>query len=159
MSVWEALVEEFATDLPDTAELVRVTLRLLVAAILGGVVGFQRQREGKEAGLRTHMLVSLGAALFVVTALNSGIALDQLSRVIQGVALGIGFIGGGVILKLKETREIHGLTTAADIWIAAAVGLACGFGRFWVALVGVLLTVVILTVFRRLEHHMGKVPR
>jgi putative Mg2+ transporter-C (MgtC) family protein len=159
MNVWEALTEEFATDLPDTAEFVRVILRLLVAAFLGGVVGFQRQREGKEAGLRTHMLVSLGAALFVLTALNSGIALDQLSRVIQGVALGIGFIGGGVILKLKETREIHGLTTAADIWIAAAVGLACGFGRFWVALVGVLLTLVILTFFRRLEQHRGKVPR
>lgn len=83
---------------------------------------------GKPAGLRTHMLVALGSALFVVASLEFGMSSSDLSRVIQGLATGIGFIEGGAIFKLNEEREITGLTTAAGIWLTAAVGVAVGDG-------------------------------
>lgn len=135
----------------DTRQLVRIIVRLLAAMLLGAVIGFQREKTGKPAGLRTHMLVSLGAALFVLAPLEGGMDLDGLSRVIQGLATGIGFIGGGAILKLHEQREIEGLTTAAGIWMTAAVGVAVGLGRLPLALMSVILTLIILAVFSKFE--------
>jgi putative Mg2+ transporter-C (MgtC) family protein len=147
----DALVNELASGLPDAAQLARVSVRLLAAAVLGAVIGYEREAAGKAAGLRTHMLVSLGAALFVIGGLESGMDAEDLSRIIQGLATGIGFVGAGAILKLDEERKIRGLTTAAGIWLTAAVGVAAGLGRWGAAGVGVLLTWTILTGLVELE--------
>ncbi|UJS18742.1 MAG: MgtC/SapB family protein [Candidatus Jettenia sp.] len=152
----EALLKELATELPDTAQIARVAIRLAAAAILGAVIGIQRESAGKAAGLRTHMLVALGASLFVLISLEFGMSSSDLSRVIQGLATGIGFIGGGAILKLTKEREITGLTTAAGIWLTAAVGVAVGVGRWWLATLSVVLTWIILTAIGKIEFRNKK---
>lgn len=132
-------------DLPSWTQLFRVTIRLVVAVILGGLLGFEREREGKSAGLRTHMLVALGSALFTVASLEAGMSLSDLSRVFQGIAAGIGFIGAGTILKRKDEDQIKGLTTAAGLWLTGAVGVAAGAGLLWIPVVGVALALIILS--------------
>jgi putative Mg2+ transporter-C (MgtC) family protein len=122
----DALLSELTGGLPDMAQLVRVTVRLIIAALLG-------------------------AALFVIGGAESGMDPEDLSRVIQGLATGIGFVGAGAILKLDEERKIRGLTTAAGIWLTAAVGVAAGLGRWGAAAIGVLLTWLILTGLLELE--------
>jgi putative Mg2+ transporter-C (MgtC) family protein len=102
-------------SLPDTAQLLRVSARLLVAAFLGGCIGFERQHEHKAAGLRTHILVAMGSAVFAAAPLVAGMSIADAGRVFQGIATGIGFIGAGTILKLTEKQEIKGLTTAAGL--------------------------------------------
>src|SRR5882724_1440419 len=102
---------------------------VVLAAALGGCLGYERQVCGKAAGLRTHMLVSVGAALFVLVPQMAGMGTAELSRVIQGMLAGLGFIGAGAILKLSGKEEVRGLTTAANIWLTAAVGVAAGLGR------------------------------
>ena len=102
------------------------------------------------------MLVALGAALFVIASLESGMSSSDLSRVIQGLATGIGFIGGGAILKLTEEREITGLTTAAGIWLTAAVGVAAGLGRWGSAALSVILTWLILAIMGQIEYRSEK---
>jgi len=150
----DAILEELTAGLPDARQFARIIIRLLVAMLLGGIVGFQREWTGKPAGLRTHMLVALGAALFVLAPVEAGMASADLSRVIQGLATGIGFIGGGAILKLSEERDIRGLTSAAGIWMTAAMGVAVGLGRTGMALLSALLTWFILTVVGKIEHRI-----
>jgi putative Mg2+ transporter-C (MgtC) family protein len=150
----DIILEELTAGLPDTRQIARVIIRLLVAMLLGGVVGIQREWTGKPAGLRTHMLVALGAALFVLAPVEAGMTSADLSRVIQGLATGIGFIGGGAILKLSEERDIRGLTSAAGIWMTAAMGVAVGLGRIGMALLSALLTWFILTVVGKIEHRI-----
>jgi putative Mg2+ transporter-C (MgtC) family protein len=152
----EIIWEELFSDITDTRMLVRIFIRLLLAMLFGAVVGFQRERTGKAAGLRTHTLVSSGAALFVLAPIEAGMGLDGLARVIQGLATGIGFLGAGAILKLHEQREIVGLTTAADIWMTAAIGVAVGLGRIPLALMSVILTLIILTLFSRIESRINE---
>jgi putative Mg2+ transporter-C (MgtC) family protein len=118
-------------SVPNGPQIVRVVLRVLVAAFLGALLGWERQRAGKAAGLRTHMLVALGAALFVLFPAEAGMAIGDLSRVIQGVATGIGFLGAGTILKRAESEHIEGLTTAASIWLTGAIGMSVGAGQLW----------------------------
>ncbi len=149
-------LKELSAGLPDTSEIARVAIRLIAAALLSAVIGIQRQRSGKAAGLRTHMLVALGSALFVVASLQFGMSSSDLSRVIQGLATGIGFIGGGAILKLSREREITGLTTAASIWLTAAVGVAVGMGRWGSAALSVALTWIILAVIGEIEYRSEK---
>src|SRR5919106_1849756 len=96
--IWEELIAGF----PDIRQLVRVIIRLLVAMILGAIVGAQREHTGKPAGLKTHILVAMGGALFILAPLEFGMSEDGLSRVIQGLVTGIGFLGAGAILKLSE---------------------------------------------------------
>jgi putative Mg2+ transporter-C (MgtC) family protein len=144
--------EELTSGLPDVRQLVHVLIRLMAATLLGAVVGFQRERAGKSAGLRTHMLVTLGTAVFVLACSGVGMSSDGLSRVIQGVVTGIGFIGAGSILKLNEERTVQGLTTAAGIWMTAAVGVAVGLGSLGVALLSTLFTLIILSFASRVEH-------
>jgi putative Mg2+ transporter-C (MgtC) family protein len=148
--MWEAVASDFS-DL-DAARAARVGTRLLMAAVFGGAIGFERQWKGKAAGLRTHMLVSLGAALFVVLPSASD-SPDAVSRVIQGIAAGIGFLGAGAILKeQKNDRErVKGMTTAADIWLTAAIGVAAGLGRGATALLATLLALLILAILPRFE--------
>jgi putative Mg2+ transporter-C (MgtC) family protein len=152
----DIILEELTAGLPDARQLTRIVIRLLVAMLLGAIVGIQREQTGKPAGLRTHMLVALGAALFVLAPVEAGMNLDGLSRVIQGLATGIGFIGGGAILKLSQEREIQGLTTAAGIWMTAAMGVAVGLGRIGMALLSALLTWFILSVIGKIEHRIGE---
>jgi putative Mg2+ transporter-C (MgtC) family protein len=151
----DIVLEELTAGLPDARQLARIIIRLLVAMLLGAIVGVQREQTGKPAGLRTHMLVALGAALFVLAPLEAGMTSDDLSRVIQGLATGIGFIGGGAILKLSEEHEIRGMTTAAGIWMTAAMGVAVGLGRIGMALLSALLTWFILAVVGKIEHRIG----
>lgn len=148
--VYSTLRSEFA-DIPDVAELTRVLTRLTLAIVLGGLIGFEREAAGKAAGLRTHMLVALGSALFVLVPLMAGIPVADMSRVLQGVASGIGFLGAGAIIKLNSEENIQGLTTAASIWTVAAIGVACGLGRESTAVVGTLFGLVILQVLYRLK--------
>jgi putative Mg2+ transporter-C (MgtC) family protein len=144
----DPLWHELTNGFPDRERLLIVLLRVFAAVLLGAVVGIERERAGKPAGLRTHMLVSLGTAIVVIACFDSGMSHDGLSRVIQGIVTGIGFIGAGTILKLNEQREIQGLTTAAGLWMTAAIGVAVGLGILGVALIGTLVTVLILV----LEH-------
>jgi putative Mg2+ transporter-C (MgtC) family protein len=146
---------ELTQTLPDAQHIVRIGMRLLVALIVGTLVGIQRELTHKPAGLRTHMLVALGTALLVVAAGESGMSLSDLSRVIQGLVTGIGFLGGGAILKLTAEHEIHGLTTAAGIWMTAAASAAAGLGQLAVALLGVCLGLLVLAACAKLEKHLG----
>jgi putative Mg2+ transporter-C (MgtC) family protein len=132
----------------------RVALRLTVATLLGGVVGLERHTEGKFAGLRTHMLVALGSALFVLIPQEASMTTADLSRVIQGVAAGIGFLGAGTILKLEGQHRIEGLTSAASVWVTAAIGMSVGAGWLWPALVAVVWGWIILWVIHRLEQRL-----
>lgn len=146
------VVEEFS-DIGDLEQLTRVVLRLVLAAVLGGMLGLQRERNGKEAGIRTHMLVAAGSALFVLVPLQSGMDPDSVSRVLQGLLAGIGFLCAGTILKLQDEEHVRGLTTAAGIWMTAAIGMACGLGREMTAVLSTLLVLGILLLegpFRRL---------
>jgi putative Mg2+ transporter-C (MgtC) family protein len=142
--------------LPNLAELGRVTLRLFVAAVLGGLIGAEREWVGKAAGLRTHMMVSLGAALFVLVPIEAGIGEGDLTRVIQGIATGIGFIGAGTILKRADTNQIQGLTTAATIWLTGAVGIAVGAGQMWLAIVCAISAWVILYILTGLDRWLDR---
>jgi putative Mg2+ transporter-C (MgtC) family protein len=152
-----ALMDELRNGLMvDWAQLVRIAVRLLLSAGLGAVVGLQREQTGKPAGLRTHMLVALGATLFVLAPLEMDVSMSDIGRVIQGVATGIGFIGGGAILKLSAEREVRGLTSAAGIWITAAAGVAVGLGRLAIAVVSILLTWIILAIIGRAERRIEK---
>jgi len=148
MDVWQGVLEDFS-DLPDLGQTIRLSVRLVLAALLGGMLGFERERTGKAAGLRTHMLVALGAALFVLIPQQAGMPLGDLSRVIQGIVTGIGFIGAGSILKQADQQQIKGLTTAAGIWLTAAVGVSAGLGREASAILGTLLALFILTALQR----------
>lgn len=144
-SVWQGIAADFS-DLPSIANVVQILIRLLLAAGIGGLLGFERERAGKAAGVRTHMLVALGAAIFVLIPQQAGMKIEDISRVIQGVATGIGFIGAGTILKQTAQGEIQGLTTAAGLWLTAALGLAAGMGREASAILGAILAFLILSV-------------
>jgi putative Mg2+ transporter-C (MgtC) family protein len=147
----EIIWSELTSGLPDAAELAHVVIRLLASVILGALIGWQREASGKAAGLRTHVLVALGTTLFVLAASGSGMSLADVSRIIQGISAGIGFIGAGAILKLTATREIEGLTTAAGIWMTAAIGVAVGLGGLGLALLGSVLTWLVLASIGLLE--------
>ena len=153
------LWEELAAGFSGAEAMARVTLRLIVAMIFGAVIGIQRERAGKPAGLRTHMLVSAGAAVFVMAGSEFGMNPDSVSRVIQGLITGIGFLGAGAILKIYDKREVEGLTTAAGIWMTAALGVAVGLGRFGLALVATLLAWMTLSLARQLEDILNKGSR
>ncbi|MGO4003965.1 MULTISPECIES: MgtC/SapB family protein [Pseudomonas] len=145
--VWITLQAEFA-DIGDAAQLTRITVRLLIAALLGAILGFEREQKGKAAGVRTHMLVAMGAALFVLVPQVAGAESDAMSRVVQGVIAGIGFLGAGTILKNKDGDESHvkGLTTAAGLWMTAAIGVAAGLGRESTAVLSTLLALAVFSV-------------
>jgi putative Mg2+ transporter-C (MgtC) family protein len=127
-----------------------MVLRLLAAATAGGLLGAERESVGKAAGLRTHMLVAMASALFVV-AVGGGDVEGDVSRVIQGVAAGIGFIGAGTILKQAEHERVTGLTTAASVWLTAAIGVAAGVGAIWLVVVATVFAWIVLNIFVRAE--------
>jgi putative Mg2+ transporter-C (MgtC) family protein len=155
-TIWTTLAEDFA-DIPDLAQGTRITVRLTLAALLGGLIGYERESKGKAAGLRTHMLVALGAALFVFVVQHSGDA-GSVSRVIQGLITGIGFLGAGAILNNRRDPHIRGLTTAAGIWMTAAIGVAAGLGRELTAILATVLALVVLAVLPRFELWLFPLP-
>ncbi|MBF6988136.1 MULTISPECIES: MgtC/SapB family protein [Cupriavidus] len=148
--IYGALRAEFS-DLPDAGEATRLLVRLTMAVVLGGLIGYEREASGKAAGLRTHMLVALGSALFVLVPLQAGVPLADISRVLQGLTAGIGFLGAGAILKHGSESDIKGLTTAASIWMVAAIGVAAGLGRETTAVIATVFTLVILQLLLRLK--------
>ena len=150
----DLLLQELASSLPTWAQFVSILVRLAGAIILAAIIGYERESSGKSAGLRTHMLVALGSAVFVLGAAESGMAVADVSRVLQGVAAGIGFIGAVSILKVTPERQIHGLTTAAGLWMTAAVGVSAGMGRLGLAALAVAMAWVILAVLARLERRI-----
>ena len=153
MSVWNevgaVLASEFA--IPDAGTMTVIVSRVLCAAVLGGVIGWEREAKGRSAGLRTHMLVSIGAALFVLAPLLSGIEDEAVTRVMQGIVSGIGFLGAGAILRRDDGGRVEGLTTAAGIWMTAAIGMAAGMGQEMIALVTSLVALVVFAVLPKFE--------
>ena len=140
---------------PSTSEMV---IRLILAALLGGVLGLEREWRRKPAGLRTHMMVSLGAATFSLIALDlyawvapgeGGRASVDPIRIVDAVATGIGFLGAGCIIQSRGS--VRGLTTAGSLWLAGAIGLSTGGGLYPVAATAIVIAVVILAVIGRLE--------
>jgi putative Mg2+ transporter-C (MgtC) family protein len=154
---WQTLQAEFA-DIGDARQLTQMTVRLLMAAILGGILGFERESKGKAAGVRTHMLVALGAALFVMVPQMSGNQADAMSRVVQGVIAGIGFLGAGTIIKGKDEDAGHvkGLTTAAGLWMTAAIGVSAGLGRESTAVLSTLLALAVFSVMPKIVKRFEK---
>lgn len=140
--IWTSIVSEFS-DIPDLSSLTRITVRLVMAAILGGLIGYERERKASSAGVRTHMLVAVGAALFVIGLLQSGMDISDMSRVLQGIVQGVGFLGAGAIILRAGQLKISGLTTAANIWVTAGIGVVVGLGLEATA---VLSTVIVLIV-------------
>lgn len=148
-AVIETLRAEFS-DIPDAAQITRILVRLLLAALLGGLLGYERERHGKAAGVRTHMLVAMGAALFVLVPQQAGMVVADLSRVMQGIVAGIGFLGAGAIIKHRSEEDVQGLTTAAGVWMTAAIGVACGLGRESTAVLSAVLALVVLGLVPKL---------
>jgi putative Mg2+ transporter-C (MgtC) family protein len=146
--------QEVFPELHHGEQVASVALRLMAALIVGTVVGLQRELSHKPAGLRTHLLVALGTALLVVAAVNTGMKSGDISRVIQGLITGIGFLGGGTILKLTQEHEIRGLTTAAGIWLTAAASIAAGLGEFAAAFIGVSFALIVLTAVGKFERRI-----
>jgi putative Mg2+ transporter-C (MgtC) family protein len=128
-------------------------LRIGVAAILGGAIGLEREWKGHWAGLRTHMMVSIGCAVFVVAGLivAGEEHREAATRVVQGIASGIGFLGAGTILKLDEKQQVKGLTTASSIWLSAALGTAAGIAEFALATAAAVVSLFVLGVLGPLE--------
>ena len=144
----DLLWQELTTGFPDRTRLAIVVIRVIAAVLLGAVLGIERERTGKPAGFRTHILVCLGTAVVVLACTEVKMSLDGLSRVVQGIVTGIGFIGAGSILKLSEQQKIKGLTTAAGLWMTAIIGISVGLGALGLAVIGTLLTLLVLS----LEH-------
>lgn len=155
---WQDIASTIAaefSDVADVSQATRIVLRLALAALLGGLLGLEREHKGKAAGVRTHMLVAMGAALFVLIPQEAGILPADLSRVIQGVVAGIGFLCAGTILKEADEDRVRGLTTAAGVWLTAAIGVAAGLGREATAVISALLAWAILSVIPRLMQRHG----
>lgn len=149
-------VESGAMDLAPPIPLNDLALRLGLALAFGAVIGLNRELLDKPAGMKTHSLVALGAAVLTVvgttfTGTGGGLNGDAVSRVVQGVITGIGFLGAGVILRSESGRSVHGLTTAATVWLSACIGVACGAGLIRVALVAMVATLLVLILGGPLE--------
>ena len=152
----DLLWQELTTGFPDRTRLGITLIRVMAAVLLGAILGIERERAGKPAGLRTHMIVCLGTSVVVLACLEVNMGLDGLSRVIQGIVTGIGFIGAGTILKLTEQREIKGLTTAAGLWMTAAIGVAVGLGALGLAMIGTVLTLLVLGLEHMLDSRIAR---
>ena len=146
---------DFSIELHHWGEMM---VRLGVANLAGGTIGWERQQRRKSAGLRTHMLVSLGAALFVLVPIEVSGSVDSASRAIQGVAAGVGFLGAGEILHRsrpnRRDQEVKGLTSAASIWVTAALGITAGVGLWQLTLLGTFFTMTTLVGVKWLERSM-----
>ncbi len=148
--VARTLASELA--LPDIATMTVILVRVLAAAMLGGIIGWERERKGRAAGLKTHILVAVGSALFVLAPEVAGISGGDNTRVMQGIVSGIGFLGAGAILR--DGMRVEGLTTAAGIWMTAAIGMAVGMGQEMLALLTTLLAWLVVAAVPKLMSRM-----
>jgi len=128
------------------AEWLEITLRFLLATALGAAIGYERERHGKAAGLRTHTLISSGAALFTLASIYGFNGGADPSRVAAGVVAGIGFIGAGVIFRGMRGEGVAGITTAASVWVTAAIGLAAGAGLYLISAIAAIVTIGVLKI-------------
>lgn len=149
-----ALAAEFA--MPGASVMLVSSLRLLLAAVLGGASGYEREKKERSAGLKTHILVSVGSALFVMAPLYAGVSQADNTRVVQGVVSGIGFLGAGAILKLQRDMRVEGLTTAASIWLTSAIGVAAGLGNALLAIIATGVALFVTAVIPRLVPDGGR---
>ena len=131
-----------------------VVWRLLLSAALGAVIGLEREYRRKPAGLRTNILIAVGAALFTILSVEMTRGVGDTSRVAGQIVTGIGFLGGGAILRSGDA--IHGMTTAATIWVNAAIGVACGTGQYALAATATALTLVVLVVLPPIETYFER---
>lgn len=134
-----------------------IVARIAAAVAVGAVLGINRDLRHKPAGLRTHALVSIGSALVVLVAIDSGATSDGISRVLQGLITGIGFLGAGVIIHHEANRRVQGLTTAASVWVAAGLGAACGLGLNVLVLVAVCAALLVLMTGGPIERAIERV--
>ena len=145
--MWETALATAASeflDISDISTIVQVTIRLLLAILLGGILGYEREQQGKAAGLRTHILVCAGTAMLVLAAGPTDVLGDPMSRVIQGILAGVGFLCAGSIIKNDNKNDVHGLTTAASVWFTAAIGVVVGLGQPVLGFLSTLLAVLVL---------------
>lgn len=159
MDWWQTFTQTVAaefSDLSDIPELTRITVRLILAALLGALLGYERERKGKAAGIKTHMLVALGAAVFVLVPKEAGVSDAELSRIIQGVIAGVGFLCAGAILKANNEEHVTGLTTAAGIWLTAAIGVTAGMGREASAVMCTFIALAIFFIVPRLSRYVDR---
>ncbi len=147
--IWTTIQSEFS-DIPNIAQATKVVLRLLIASLLGGLIGYERELRGKSAGLRTHMLVALGAALFILVPQQAGASSQDVSRILQGLIAGVGFLGAGAIMIGQQKENETGLTTAASVWITAAIGITVGIGFEATAVLSTFITLVILALIPKI---------
>jgi len=147
--IWITIQSEFS-DISNVRQATTVVLRLITASILGGLIGYEREMRGKSAGLRTHMLVALGSALFILAPQQADASPEDISRILQGLIAGIGFFGAGAIMIGQQKENETGLTTAATVWITAAIGVTVGMGLETTAVLSTLLTLVILALVPKL---------
>jgi putative Mg2+ transporter-C (MgtC) family protein len=146
-----------ASNIDLLPDITAIALRIGAALLAGAILGINRDLEHKPAGLRTHALVSIGSALVIVLVLTvANGAADALSRAIQGLVTGIGFVGAGVIMHHDVERRVEGLTTAASIWVAAGIGMACGAGLTLLALIALGATLLVLAWGGRLERALAR---
>jgi putative Mg2+ transporter-C (MgtC) family protein len=127
---------------------VEAGLRLLLAAVLGAVVGIQRELVHKPAGLRTHILICMGSALFTIVSIYGFSGTVDPARIAAGVVTGIGFIGAGVIFRGMRGDQVMGITTAASVWVTAAIGICAGCGLYVISVISAVLTALILLIPR-----------
>ncbi len=136
-------------------QVAELTARLLLATAIGGAIGLNRDMHGKPAGLRMLGLVALGASLATVSVIGYGthaaLPADAVSRVIQGVLAGVGFLGAGVIMR-DESGNVHRLNTAASVWVTAAIGVVCGLGQYTIAIIAAAIVLVLLTIGAEVDH-------
>lgn len=146
----------------DINTLAELTLRMGLATAIGGAIGLNRDMHGKPAGLRMLGLVALGAALATISVSGFGVntfPADAVSRVIQGVLAGVGFLGAGVIMR-DETGNVHRLNTAASVWVTAAIGVVCGLGEYFIALIAAAIVLALLTIGAEVDHRFfGKLEK
>lgn len=154
--IGHALAREYA--LPSVGTMTIIIARVLTAAVLGGLIGYERERKGRAAGFRTHILVAMGSALFVLAPAIAGVPMEDITRVMQGIVSGIGFLGAGAILKMESDARIQGLTTAAGIFMTSAVGMAVGIGMQVVALVATLVALAVVSLIPKLLERDAAVP-
>jgi putative Mg2+ transporter-C (MgtC) family protein len=148
--------ETFADFLTQGVSPLLMVLRLSLAAVLGALFGWEREASDKPAGLRTHMLVSIGSATFTLLGFETGAALSERfgeagldpTRIVQGIVGGLGFLGAGSIIKSRGSEDVSGLTTAASVWYTGALGVACGMGAFLLAGISAVLGMIVLTLLR-----------
>jgi len=145
--------EELTAGLTNHDQMLRVFIRLFAAILLGGLIGLQRTNAKRPAGLRTHTLVCLGTTVVLLSCSGMGLSLEG---AVQGILIGIGFIGAGSILKLSEDHIVAGIQVSVRLWTTAAVGIAIGLGQVGIALITAVLIILVLAVLRALERQIER---